>query len=169
MRDTIRRLVPILVAAVALGLAAPAASAGQAQGDQPLTAAERHWVGGLTPFFRKLVASLRVVATSLGTPDRVERVLSGDAKERARLDVALHGLENCATVLGKAGRPPTTRLGPVRTGLNGACGHYAHSARLIASGLDNHHPNDFTSANVQMRAGNRLLSGAEKKMEALPR
>ncbi|HEY1368751.1 MAG TPA: hypothetical protein VGF23_16640 [Gaiellaceae bacterium] len=168
MSETIRRLAPILLAAGALSLAIPATSAASTQGGGPLTTAERHWVGGLTPFFQKLAGSLRVVASTLGDPDRVVLVMGGDAKTRAKLDVALHGLENCAHVLGTRGRPPTARLGPIRTGLNGACGHYARSARLIASGLDHKRASDFTNANVQMRAGNRLLATAEKRMEALP-
>jgi hypothetical protein len=168
MTETIRRLAPILVAAGALSLAVPATSAAATRAGEPLTAAERHWVGGLTPFFQKLAGSLRVVASTLGDPHRLVLVMGGDTKTRAKLDGALHGLENCSHVLGTSGRPPTSRLAPIRTGLNGACGHYARSARLIASGLDHKRASDFTGANVQMRAGNRLLTAAEKRMEALP-
>jgi hypothetical protein len=168
MTNWIRRLASIFLATVAVALATPATSAASVHAGPPLTTTERHWVGGLTPFFKKLVVSLRVVATSLGSPTRVVRIIQGDSKERAKLDVALRGLENCSHVLSTAGTPPTGRLRPIRTGLNGACGHYASAARLIASGLDHQRPGDFTNANTQMRAGNRLLSFAEKRMEALP-
>jgi hypothetical protein len=168
MTKRIRRVAPIGLVASILVLGAPATSGAAVHAGPPLTTPERHWVGGLTPFFKKLVVSLRVVATSLGSPDRVTRIVQGDSKERAKLDVALRGLENCSHVLSTAGTPPTGRLRPIRTGLNGACGHYASAARLIASGLDHQRPGDFTTANTQMRAGNRLLSSAERKMEALP-
>src|SRR5262245_34451713 len=110
MTKRIRRIAPIFLAAGVLALGAPATSAAAVHAGPPLTTAERHWVGGLTPFFKKLVVSLRVVATSLGTPDRVASILQGDARERAKLDVALRGLENCSHVLGTAGTPPTGRL-----------------------------------------------------------
>jgi hypothetical protein len=167
MTKTIRRLAPIFLATVVVAVAMPATSAATPAAE-PITPAERHWVGGLTPFFRKLVVSLRVVANTLGDPNRLALAVSGDAKTRARLDVGLHGLENCSHVLVSNGHPPTARLGPIRTGLNGACGHYAHAARLLASGLDHKRASDFSTANGEMRAGNRMLSAAEKKMEALP-
>jgi hypothetical protein len=135
-----RKLAPLLIAAVACGLFAGSAQA-------KLTPSEEKWAKPLIAIWNAQNGGLRVVISQAGANNAL---VAGERPENLALSRTLFALITCkepADLIKKAGTPPSPRLTAFRDALNAACIHDGNGAH------------DFAKAVGAVSKGNSKLAG----------
>src|SRR6266581_6051137 len=133
-----RKLVPVLIAALSCGLFAAAAQA-------KLTPAEQKWAKPLIAIFNLQNAAIRVVGTQASAKNAL---IAGERPQNLALTKTLYVLISCkqpTDLIKKAGAPPSQRLVAFRDALNRACVHNGNGANDIAKAIG-----AVTKANAQL-------------------
>ena len=135
-----RRLAPVLVAALMCGLFARSAQA-------KLTPIEQKWAKPLITIWNVQNAGLHLV---IGQASAKNALVAGERPENLALSKTLYALISCrqpADLIKKAGTAPSPRLVAFRNALSAACVHDGNGAH------------DFAKAVGAVTKGNSKLSG----------
>jgi hypothetical protein len=135
-----RRLAPVLVAALACGLFAGSAQA-------KLTPVEQKWAKPLITIWNVQNAGLHLVGPQAAAKNAM---VAGEKPQNLALTKTLYALISCKVptdLVKKAGTPPSPRLTAFRDALSAACVHDGNGA------------NDFAKAIGAVTKGNSTLSG----------
>jgi hypothetical protein len=123
-----RKLAPLLIAAVLCGLFAGSAQA-------KLTPAEQKWANPLISIWNVQNAGLHLV---IGQAAAKNALVAGERPENLALTKTLYALITCkqpADLIKKAGTPPSPRLTAFRDALNAACIHNGNGATDFAKAV----------------------------------
>lgn len=152
---------PILLVTIVLILSVGTSAV--VAGTAGLTSSEKAWVSRLVPLITNVADASSEIARDSQDPD----ILVPGSNTQLRLAVALAVYQNCASTLARKGKPPTSRLLPVRKALTGACGAYGRAARLIAIGIDRFDAASLRAGAAAMQLGTTYTSRANAALLAL--
>jgi hypothetical protein len=162
-----RKLAPLLIAAVLSGLFAGSAQA-------KLTPAEQKWANPLISIWNVQNAGLHLVLSQAAAKNAL---VAGEKPQNLKLTETLYALITCkqpTDLIKKAGPPPSPRLTAFRDALNAACIHDGNGANDFAKAVGAYTKGNaklvqtYLSAGVaELKLGTAQLSKAYKVLIAV--
>jgi hypothetical protein len=126
------------------------------------SAAELAWLRRLGAWDSRLLAGLGEAARIEGSPALVGKLLRGDGETTRAHDAALAVAGGCSADLrGEVGAPPTRRLRPAMTALEGACAHLRRFQDAIRLAVAQGRSDLVRDAQAEAARGGRLLLKAD--------